>query len=99
MTNHSDFLQIEMLDEFGEIVGILIHVVTTPSLPGTAMATTIVSDDAIALLAKKQHLRIPCVCAERSALSSSYYQPCSTALTDDRRDFFAFEHITTFCLL
>ena len=52
-------LQVELFGERCEVVGVGIHVVAVPRLGGTAVAAPVMRDDSIAMLAEKQHLRLP----------------------------------------
>src|SRR5690606_22334093 len=45
-----------------------VHVVALGTLAGAPVATTVVGDDAIALLEKEQQLRVPVVAAQRPAM-------------------------------
>src|SRR3954466_16036091 len=47
----------------------MIHVVAVAGLGGASMATPVVGDDAIAVLEKEQHLRIPVVGRERPTVA------------------------------
>ena len=42
-------LEVEQLDEFGEVVGVSVVIVTDPGLTGTAVSATVESDGAIAV--------------------------------------------------
>jgi hypothetical protein len=68
VTHHHGVFQIERFEEFGEIVSVSVHLVAVPRLAGAAIAAPVVSDDAIAELAQKQHLRVPCVRSQRPAM-------------------------------
>ncbi len=61
MADHDQVLQVQIFDQFGQIVGILVHIVAIPGLGGTAVAAAVMGDHAISLLAKKHHLGIPCI--------------------------------------
>src|SRR5262249_23326726 len=49
-------LEIEVIDQFGEIVGVMVHVVAVPRLTGTAMAAEVMTDAAIAVAGEEEHL-------------------------------------------
>jgi hypothetical protein len=53
MTHHGDVLEIQMLNQFGKIVRVLIHVVAGPGLTRSAVPAPIMSNDSKALLAKE----------------------------------------------
>ena len=61
MANVNSILQIEMRGQRGQVIGIVIHVVTVAHLSGSAVPAAVMSDDAIAVLEKKQHLRVPVI--------------------------------------
>ena len=51
-------LQAEMRGKRRKVVGIMIHVVTVARLRGPAVATPVISDDAIAAMQEEHHLRV-----------------------------------------
>ena len=53
--------QIEMRRHRGEIVGVVVEIVAAADLAGAAVAAAVMSDDAIAVIEEKQHLRVPIV--------------------------------------
>ena len=61
--------EIEMCRHGGEVVGIMIHVVTVADLCGAAVAAAVVRNDTIAAVEKKQHLRIPVIGRKRPAVT------------------------------
>src|ERR1700683_753944 len=65
-------LQIKIFSQRREIVGVCVHVVSVPSLRGTAVASTVSRDDAVAALAEVQHLTVPVVRGERPAVAKDY---------------------------
>lgn len=75
VADHCHVVQIQALYELGEIVGVLIHVVTVPRLSRAAVAAAIVSNDAEASLAQEQHLSIPRICAEWPTVRERYDWP------------------------
>src|SRR5258708_3546748 len=93
VTDHGDLFHIEMLNGFGEIVSILIHGIATPGLSGTAVTAAIMSDDTIALLSKKQHLRVPRVGAKRPTMREGDDRASSPVLVEDEGAIFGLEHI------
>src|SRR5262245_33023265 len=85
MTNHRDVPEIHSLDHRGEVIGISIHVVPGRRLAGPAMATTIVSDDAEAMLREKQHLAVPGVGAQRPSMRERDHRTVAPVFVIDRR--------------
>jgi hypothetical protein len=53
----------------GEIVGVVIHVVTVSNLSGAAVTATVMRDDAIAVAEEEEHLRVPVVGGKRPAMA------------------------------
>src|SRR5262249_41629986 len=62
-------LQVELLDELGEVVRVGIEVVAVPGLAGTAMAAAIMGDAAVAARSEEKHLVLEGVRAERPAVA------------------------------
>src|SRR5256885_10522571 len=58
-----------MFSQRGEIVSVMIHVMTAAGLGGTSMPATIVRDDAKAFPDKEKHLRIPVVRRKRPTVA------------------------------
>jgi hypothetical protein len=61
MAYQSRVLEIECLDDGRQIVGVAIHIVSDGGLSGSAMATSVVCDDAETVLREEKHLAIPSV--------------------------------------
>src|SRR5262245_34495402 len=68
MANVDGTAQVEMLDDCGDIGGIVVHVVPLADLARTAMAAPVMGDDTIALRDEGEHLRIPVVAAQGPAV-------------------------------
>ena len=62
-------LEVELLDQFREIVGVGVHVVAVPRLARAAMAAAIMGDAAIAARREEEHLVLEGVGAERPAMA------------------------------
>ena len=62
-------VQVERLDDGGEVVGVAVHVVAGGGLAGPAVAAPVVRDGAVAVLGEEQHLAVPGVGAERPAVA------------------------------
>ena len=60
--------QVEVLDDRGDVGGIVVHVVAVADLARSAVAAPVMGDDAIALLEEVEHLGIPVVAAQRPAM-------------------------------
>src|ERR1700733_4370586 len=67
---HMDrIFQVELFSQRCEIVSVRVHIVAIPRLVGTAVPSSVGSDDSIAALAEKQHLSVPVVRGERPAMT------------------------------
>src|SRR2546421_13119932 len=75
--------QVEMIDDGFQIVGIMVHVVSAAGLSRATMSTPISCNDAIALLEKKQHLRVPIVRRKRPAVTEHNRLPAAPVLIID----------------
>src|SRR5271168_295234 len=64
MADMDGVLEVEMLGNSRSVGCIMVHVVTVADLRRTAMAASVVGDDAEALGVEEQHLRVPVVRAE-----------------------------------
>ena len=53
--------QVEMFDDRGEVVGVVVHVVAVADLCGPAVPAAVMRDDAVAVLKEEQHLGVPVV--------------------------------------
>src|SRR5271168_837733 len=52
----------------GEVIGVVIHIVSVAGLGGTAMSAPVVSYDAIAVIQEEHHLGVPVVGRQRPAV-------------------------------
>ena len=68
VTDMDGISQVEMFNDCGSVGGVVIHVVTVAHLRRTAMATPVMSNDAVALAEKIEHLGIPIVGAQRPSM-------------------------------
>ena len=80
--HHRDVIEIQGLDHGCQIVGIPVHVVSGPSLAGSAMAATIMCDDPETLLREEQHLAVPHIGVQRPSVREAHQpgpcpSPCS----------------------
>src|SRR6266568_4759528 len=88
MANKDEIVQVELFDQLGEVVGILVHVVALPRLVRPAMAAPVVSDDPIAVLTEEQHLGFPGVPGERPTMGEEDRLSRSPVLVSDLRSVF-----------
>ena len=59
MADKHGLVQIQLLEELGQVVGVPIHGVAVPGLVRPAMAAPIMSDDPVTKPSKKDHLAVP----------------------------------------
>jgi hypothetical protein len=68
MSDEGNLIEIECFDECRKIIGIGIQIVAPPGLTRTTVTTTVVGNDTVSVLPKKQHLSIPRIGAERPSM-------------------------------
>ena len=56
VANEDYGLEIEMINQFGQVVGLRVHVVAVPRLARAAMPAAIVRDAAITVFGEEHHL-------------------------------------------
>jgi hypothetical protein len=78
-------MQIEVLGHRGQVVGVVIHVVTIASLSGAAVPAPVVGDDTIAVLQEEQHLGVPVVSRQRPAVAEDEGLARTPVLVEDLR--------------
>ena len=69
MPDQSRVVQVECLDQLGEVISVGVQVVPVPGLPGTPAAATVMSDGAEAVGCDEERLVIPGVGGERPAVA------------------------------
>src|SRR5256885_8493954 len=62
-------LEVEICGQRRQVVGVMIHIMAATGLGGAAMAASVVSDDAIAVLEEEQHLRVPIIRRQRPTMT------------------------------
>src|SRR5438270_8773856 len=72
-----------MFGQRGEIVRIMIHVVTVADLSGAPVATPVMGNDAKAFADKEKHLRVPIVRRKRPAVAEDDGLPFPPVLIVD----------------
>src|SRR5262245_5393168 len=65
-------LEVQVVGDGLQIIGIVIHVVAAPGLSRAAMSAPINCDDPIALGKEEHHLRVPIVRAKRPAVAEHH---------------------------
>jgi hypothetical protein len=69
MADMNGALQIEMRGRCGQVIGIVVHIVTVAHLRRTAVAAAVLRYDAIALIEEEQHLRLPVIGRQRPTMA------------------------------
>src|ERR1700678_4716135 len=78
-------VEIDVRGQRGEVVGVVVHVVTGRGLGGSSVATSVVGDDAIAVLEEEHHLDVPVVGREGPAVAEDDRLATSPILVNDLR--------------
>ena len=78
-------MEIEMGSQRGEVVGVVIHVVTVAGLGGASVPSPVVSDDAVPVLEEEQHLGVPIVAREGPTMAENDRLPGAPVLVEDLR--------------
>src|SRR5580698_2595098 len=69
MSNMDGVFQVEMSCKGGQIIGVMVHIVSVGGLGGATVTTAVMGDHAIAVLQEEQHLRIPVIGRQRPAMA------------------------------
>src|SRR5215469_1691854 len=69
MTNMNSILQIEMSNNSGQVIGIVIHIMTVGGLSGTSVPATVMGNHTIAAIEEEQHLRVPVIGRQRPSVA------------------------------
>jgi hypothetical protein len=56
-----DVVQVKVLDQAGQVVGVVIHVVALEDLGGAAVPAPVMSDHPVAVVQEEEHLGVPVV--------------------------------------
>jgi hypothetical protein len=54
-------VQVKVLGQLGQVIGVVVHVVALAGLRGAAMSTPVVGDHPVAMVQEEKHLRVPVV--------------------------------------
>ena len=68
VTDEYDVLQVEVFQELVKVIGVGVHVVSGPGLAGPAVATAVVGDAAVAVVAQEEHLVFPVIAVQRPTM-------------------------------
>src|SRR6266851_8754843 len=83
MADVNRVLQVEMVGDCLEIIGVVIHVVTTAGLSRAAMSTAISCNDAKTFAEEEKHLRVPIIGREWPAMAEDNRLPAAPVLIID----------------
>src|SRR5258708_30822719 len=75
MTDMDGILEIELLNEFREVVGVGVHVVAGPRLARTSVAPAVMGDAAISVRGEIEHLVFERIRGERPAAAEDHWLP------------------------
>jgi hypothetical protein len=59
MPDDDDVLEVQLDDQFSEIVGVLVHIVALPRLVGATMTAAVMGNNPVSMLTEEQHLIVP----------------------------------------
>src|SRR4051794_7751725 len=77
--------EIQMVGQRGQIVCVVVHVVTVRGLRGAAVPSAVMGDDAVAVLEEEQHLVVPIVSRKRPAMAEDDRFARTPVLVEDLR--------------
>src|SRR5690606_7101794 len=72
VADEHDIVQVELLDERGEVIGECVHVVAVPRLVGAAVAAPVVGDASVAAGCEEEHLFVPGIRVQRPAVAEDH---------------------------
>ena len=81
-------VQIERLDQRGQVVRVGIHIVSVPRLAGSAMTAAVVGNAAITVRRHEEHLPFPAVGIERPPVTEDNWLSSSPVLVVNLRAVF-----------
>ena len=76
-------VQVKVFDQFGEVVGVMVHVVALADLRGTTMPTSVVRDHPVAMSQEEQHLGVPVIRRQRPTVTEDDRLPVPPVLVVD----------------
>src|SRR5947209_2563868 len=77
VADEDDVVQVEVLDEAGQVVGVGREVVAVPRLGGAAAAASVVGDGPVPRVGDQLQLGIPRVGGQRPAVAEHHWLPAS----------------------
>jgi CheY-like chemotaxis protein len=91
MTDMDGILEIELLNEFREVVGVGVHVVAGPRLARTSVAAAVMGDAAISVRGEIEHLVFERIRGERPAVAEDHRLPGASVFVINLRAVFGCE--------
>jgi hypothetical protein len=83
MADVDGVVKVEMPGDRGQVVGVVVHVVTIGSLGGAAVSTPVGSNDPVAMVEEEQHLGVPVVSRKGPAVAEHDGLPRPPVLVED----------------
>src|SRR6266487_4954433 len=83
MADVNRILQVEMIGDGLQIVGVVVHVVSAAGLSRAAMSAPIIRNDAETFAEEKKHLRVPIIRRERPAMTEHNGLPAAPVFIID----------------
>src|SRR6266851_4829108 len=80
MADMNGILEIELLDELCEVVGVGVHVVAGPRLARTSVAAAVMCDATVSARSQKERLILERIRGERPTMAENYRLPCAPVL-------------------
>src|SRR2546426_12841137 len=78
-----------MRGERGEVIGVVIHIVSVAGLARSSVTSSIMCDDSIAMIQEKHHLSVPVIRTQRPAMAEDNWLSFSPILVIDLRAVFS----------
>src|SRR5260370_36217686 len=94
MPDVNRILQVEMIGDGLQIVGIVIHVMSVAGLTRATMSAAISRNDAIAFADEKKHLRVPIIRRERPAVAEHNRLPAAPVFIIDLYSVLGGDHVS-----
>jgi hypothetical protein len=76
-------MQVEMLGQVGQVIGVVVHVVAVGDLRGAAMPAPVVCDHPVATLQEEEHLGVPVVGREGPSVAEDDRLAGAPVLVED----------------
>src|SRR5262245_24946704 len=83
MANVNRILQIQMIGDGLQIVGIMVHVMSGAGLSGPTMSASIGGDDTSTVGEEEEHFRVPIICTQWPAMTEYDPLPFAPVLVID----------------